>query len=111
MQTMSHDYVILTDKDGQFRTELCDGLVPVESYDYLFYGKRRARFVIAELQHPVRVVLVEEAPPHVRNLVPSKFLPHFPSLQAARDELQQLVSFGKLDARLQRVAGGAETAR
>ncbi len=108
---MSHDYVILTDKDGQFRTELCDGLLPIERYEYLFYGKRRASFVIAELQRPVRVALVEEAPPHVRNLVPSKFLPHFGSLQAARDELQQLVSFGHLDARLQRVDEDRETVR
>lgn len=109
---MARDYVILTDKDGQFHTELCDGLVPVERYDYLFYGKRRARFVIAELQRPVRVALVEETPPHVRNLVPSKFLPHFDSVQAARDELQQLVGFGQLDAQLQRVQEeGTETPR
>lgn len=110
---MATDYVILTDKAGQFRTELCAGLAPVESYDYLFYGKPRARFTIAVLQHPVRVALVEEAAPHVRNLVPSKFLPHFTSLQAARDELQQLVSFGRLDARLQRVetAQAREAAR
>jgi hypothetical protein len=107
---MASDYVILTDKDGQFYTELCNGLVPVERYDYLFYGKRRAHFVIAELQRPVRVALVEVAPPHVRNLVPSKFLPHFGSVQAAR-ELQQLVSFGALDARLQRVADGVEAAQ
>ncbi|MPT10263.1 ferredoxin [Comamonas sp.] len=105
---MQHQYVILTDKDGQFRTELCEGLIPVESYDYLFYGKRRARFVIAGLLHPVRVTLIEETPPFVRNLVPSKFLPCFTSVQAARDELQQLISFGHIDAQLCRVDASAK---
>ncbi|CAM3479282.1 ferredoxin [Paracidovorax anthurii] len=103
---MANEYVILTHKDGQFHTELCEGLVPVEQYDYLFYGKRRARFVIAELLRPVRVALVEEQPPHVRNLVPSKFLPRCDSLEQARHELHQLVAFGKLDVRLARVELG-----
>lgn len=104
---MANDFVILTDKDGQFHTELCDGLVPLEHYDYLFCGRRKARFVIAELLRPVRVPLVEDTPPHVRNLVPSKFLPRFETLDQARAELRQLVSFGNLDVRLQRVQASA----
>lgn len=100
---MAHDYVILTHKDGHFHTEPHPDLLPVEQYDYLFCGKRRARFVIAELLRPVRVALVEDAPPYVRNLVPSKFLPHFDSMEAARAELRQLVAFGTLDVRLDKV--------
>ena len=34
-------YVILTSKPGQFRTEIVDGLRPLEAYDYLFYGQTR----------------------------------------------------------------------
>lgn len=96
-------YVILTNKDGQFRTELCEGLAPAEQHDYFFYGQRRARFVIAQLLRPVKVAIVEEGDPAVRNLVPSKFLPSFETLDAARQELQQLVNFGHLDVRLVRV--------
>lgn len=100
---MPNAYVILTNKDGQFRTELCDGLRPLESHDYFFYGKRRARFVIAELERPVKVAIVDEGEPPMRNLVPSKFLPRFDTLAAARKELAQLVDFGHLDVRLVRV--------
>ena len=42
-------YVILTSKPGQFRTEITEGLKPLEAYDYLFYGEKKAHFVIAEL--------------------------------------------------------------
>ena len=41
-------YVVLTSKPGEFRTEITKGLTPVESYDYIFYGRKRARFTIAE---------------------------------------------------------------
>ena len=81
------------------------------SADRSLKGKLRRRLALLSVRRPVRVALVEVAPPHVRNLVPSKFLPHFGSVQAARDELQQLVSFGALDARLQRVADGVEAAQ
>ena len=56
-------YVILTSKPGQFRTEPVDGVVPVESYDYLFYGRRTTHFVIAELQRETKIRVVEERRP------------------------------------------------
>lgn len=100
---MANTYVILTDKYGHFLTQPCGDLIPMEQYVYFFCGRPLARFTIAELLRPVRVALVEEAPPHVRNLVPSKFLPQFDSVTAARHELRQLVACGTLDARLDRV--------
>jgi len=93
-------YVILTSKPGQFRTELGPELQPVETYDYMFGGRKRAEFVIAKLLREGKVRIVDEAAAPVVNLVPSKFLPRFDSLDRARDELRQLVSFGKLDADL-----------
>ena len=71
---------------------------PVETYDYLFCGRTRAQFVIAELAHEVKIRIVDDASPAV-NLVPSKFLPRFASVEKARAELQQLA--GK-DAQLVR---------
>src|SRR5215212_10706602 len=95
-------YVILTSKPGQFRTELTDGLTPVEAWDYLFCGRTRARFVIAELARETKVRVVDEAPPPVVNLVPTKFLERFDSLEAARRELAHLTTFGaSLQAALQ----------
>lgn len=94
-------YVILTSKLGQYRSEAGPGLVPVEAWDYLFAGKLRARFVIARLEAATRITLIEDEPPHVVNSLPSKFLPRFESVQAARDELAQLTRFAGVDTRLE----------
>jgi hypothetical protein len=87
-------YVILTSKPGQFRTEVTDGLEPLEAYDYLCFGRKRAGFVIARLTTPTRIRIVDETPPPVVNLVPSKFLPKFESIEGARRELQELAQSG-----------------
>lgn len=94
-------YVILTSKPGQFRTEAGPGLRPVEAYDYVFCGRVRAQFVIAVLEQPTRVRVVDETEPVTVNLVPSKFLERFESLTAAQAELQALCSFGAMDTQLQ----------
>ena len=94
-------YVILTSKPGQFRTEAGEGLEPVEAWDYRFAGRLRARFVVARLRAETRITIVEDEPPHVVNRVPSKFLPRFDSVQAARDELRQLTRFAGVDTSLQ----------
>lgn len=95
-------YVILTSKPGQFRTEAGDGLQVLETYDYAFYGRTIAHFVIAELLHPVKVKVIDEAIPETVNYVPSKFLESFGSLDAAREELTRLATFGTMDIVLTR---------
>ena len=90
-------YVILTSKPGQFRTEIGPDLQPVETYDYVFCGRKRAEFVIARLLRDGKIRIVDEAAGPVVNLVPSKFLPKFDSIEKARLELQQLVSFGDME--------------
>ena len=96
-------YVILTSKDGIFRTEADASLRPVETYDYLFYGRRRARFVLAELLAETRVRIVDEILPAQVNVVPTKFLAHFDTLEGARKELTNLTSYGHMDTKLQLV--------
>lgn len=95
-------YVILTSKPGQFRTDVTEGLVPVEAYDYVFHGRTRARFVIAELTKPIKVTVVDEVFPPVVNRVPSKFLPSFESAEAARHELSHLTRYGSVRAELEK---------
>ena len=66
-------FVILTTKPGVFKTEISDGVVPVESYDYIFYGRKRANFTIAELaKDGARITIVEDEPPQIVNSVPSQ---------------------------------------
>lgn len=96
-------YVILTSKPGQFRTELGEGMRRIEAYDYLFCGRRRAQFVIAQIEGEPKVKIIDEAPPAAVNLVPSKFLPRFDSLEKARRELQSLVSCAGIDVSLTRI--------
>jgi ferredoxin len=97
-------YVILTTKPGQFRTEPGDhNIVPRELYDYLFCGRLRARFVIAELNEAsARVRIIDEGDAPLVNNVPAKFLPKFKTLDDARMELDHLARFGDLDVKLVR---------
>jgi hypothetical protein len=97
-------YVILTNKPGAYRTELCDGLESIECYDYLFCGRKRARYVIARLTKPIKVKIVDEAGPEIVNYVPSKFLETFESIELARAQLQALASFGSVDVELRQVS-------
>jgi len=94
---MAAPYVILTSKPGQFRTELTDGLEPLEAYEYLCFGRKRADFVIARLAAPTRIKIVDETPPPAVNFVPSKFLEKFESVEGARRELQELARSGGKD--------------
>lgn len=96
-------FVILTSKPGKFRTELVDGLRACETYDYRFYGTLQSRFVIAELLRPVKLRVIDETPPERISEVPSKFLPQFETLEAARNELRHLTRFGTMDTRLEQV--------
>lgn len=96
-------YVVLTTRPGEFRTEITDGLQAVESYDYIFYGRKRASFTIAELTDEVRVKIVEDEPPQIVNRVPVKLFEKFDSLDDARAELKTLTTFGSMDIKLQKV--------
>ena len=95
-------FVILTSKPGEFRTEPVDGLQPLERYDYVFFGRKRAEFLIARLERDVKIRIVEESGPALVNLVPSKFLPKFTTVEKARAELEQLASQGGSNASLVR---------
>ena len=75
----------------------------VEAYDYAFCGRSRARFVIAQVEGEPKVRIVEESSSPAVNLVPSKFLPRFDSVEKARRELESLVGFGSLDVSLTRL--------
>ncbi|MBR1202765.1 MULTISPECIES: ferredoxin [unclassified Bradyrhizobium] len=96
-------YVILTSKPGQFRTEITDGLRPLAAYDYLFYGIRKATFVIAELVEETKVKVIDEAwSPPIVNEVPSKFLEKFETPERALNELEHLITFGHMDTKLRK---------
>ena len=96
-------YVILSSKAGVYHTSLNDALRPCETYDYLFCGQKKARYVIAELLREGKIRVTDETPPIVTTEVPSKFLPRFPTIEAARNELRQLVRFGTMDAVLEKL--------
>lgn len=95
-------YVILTTKPGQFRTEITEGLTTVEAYDYILFGKRKAQFVIARIEGSPKIKIVEDEPPHVVNLIPSKFLQKYETIGAAHQELLHLAKFSTTDARLEK---------
>lgn len=96
-------YIILTSKLGEYDARPGQGIAPVESYAYFFYGKKKADFTIAEITGDQgRVSIVESGEDGLTNSVPLKFFEHFDSVEAARAELEQLVTFGTIDTRLER---------
>jgi hypothetical protein len=96
-------FVVLTTKPGEFRTEITRGLQPVESYDYIFYGRKRANFTIAELSDEIKIRIVEDEPPQIVNDVPSKLFEHFNTIEEARSELNTLTHYGTMDIKLKKV--------
>ena len=96
-------YVVLTNKPGEFITEITNGLKPIESYDYIFYGRKRANFTIAELLDNVKIRIVEDEAPRSVNNVPSKLFEKFDTLDEARAELHTLTHYGTMDIKLKRV--------
>lgn len=96
-------YVILTSKPGQFRTEITDGVRPMESYDYLFYGSKKAHFVIAELLEDTKIRIIDETwSQPVVNDIPSKLLEKFETPEDAFAELRNLTTFGDMTATLKK---------
>ena len=93
-------FVILTSKPGQYRTVPSADIELLEAWDYLFYGRLQAQFLIGKLLRETKVQVVEEDASGTVNRVPSKFLERFESLEQARNELQHLCQFGALDATL-----------
>ena len=93
-------FVILTSKPGQYHTLPSADIELIEAWDYQFYGRLQAQFVIGELLRETKVQVVEDDESGTVNWVPSKFLERFDSLSQAHAELQHLCNFGSLDAQL-----------
>ncbi|AOB32969.1 hypothetical protein AKI39_22825 [Bordetella sp. H567] len=95
-------YVVLTSKPGLYRSEPTTDVEIVETYDYVFYGRTKAVFQIARVVPGAKVRIVEDAPPHIENLVPVRVMEQFASLPDARRAVGQLANFGTLEATLVR---------
>ena len=95
-------FMILTSKPGQFRTEINTDLRPLDADDYLFYGTKKAEFVIAELLTTQTKIRVVEEGSSIVNDVPSKFFPKFDTPEKAFEELKHLTTFGHMDTALRR---------
>jgi hypothetical protein len=98
-------YIIVTSKPEEYTAEPGSGIAPVETWNYVFYGRVRSVFTIGEVTgDDARVKIVDEADPACVNWVPAKFFGAFDTLDAARHELEELTRFGAIDARLEPAA-------
>ena len=95
-------YVLLGSRPGRYRSEPGEGMSVIEHWDYLFCGRHRASYLIAELRAESRVRVVDEEDPASINLVSTRFLEKFDTLEAARSSLNALARFGQMDIRLER---------
>ncbi len=93
-------YVVLTDKPGEYHTEVDERMEVLERYDYVFCGRTRAQYRIARVLDDGPVRIIEDAEPYAVNRVPAKLLPKFDTLEAARADLHSLCGKGRLDIAL-----------
>lgn len=98
-------YIIVTSKPEEYEADVGAGVRPVETYRYFFYGQHRATFTIGEVvAEDARVQITDAVDPSCVNSVPIKFFGDFDEVEDARGEIEALVRFGAIDARLERVA-------
>lgn len=86
-------YIVLTNKET-FQTILeNDGLKPVETYHFYFFNKLKAKYTIAEvLDENIKIQLFEEYEgKEYVNHIGVKFFERFETLEAAREELDEIV--------------------
>lgn len=86
-------YIVLTNKES-FQTILeNDGLEPIETYDFYFFEKLKAKYTIAKvLKDSFKIQLFEEYEgKEYINHIDVKFFETFPTIEEARDELNEIV--------------------
>jgi hypothetical protein len=87
------NYIVLTNKDT-FQTILKnDGLEPVETYHFYFFNELKAKYTIAKvLDESSKIQLFEkyEGKEYVNNIA-VKFFERFNTIEAAREELNEIV--------------------
>ena len=97
-------FIIITDKPGEYSSEPDANVQPVESWKYIFYGKQRATFTIGEVtSDDARIKIIDAEDTSCINSVPSKFFGDFSDIEAARAEINELIHFSDIDARLEKV--------
>jgi hypothetical protein len=87
------NYIVLTNKDT-FQTILENvGLEPVETYHFYFFNELKAKYTIAKvLDESIKIQLFEnyEGKEYV-NHIAVKFFERFNTIEAAREELNEIV--------------------
>lgn len=94
-------YVVVTSKPGVYKSRLNADAKIIESYDYYFYDRHLATFHLAELLGDGHVEIIEEE--GGINRVPTKFLEAFDTLKEAKAEIDELITFGNLEVRLEKI--------
>ncbi|MFD1705326.1 hypothetical protein ACFSCZ_01000 [Siminovitchia sediminis] len=86
-------YILLTNKEA-FQTNLNnEGLKIVETYNYYFFDKLRAKYTIAKvLDETAKIKLSEEYQgKEYVNYIRVKFFEHFETVEEVREELYEIV--------------------
>jgi hypothetical protein len=87
------NYIVLTNKDT-FQTILeNEGLQVVETYDFYFFEKLKAKYTIAKvIDENIKIQLFEEFEgKEYVNHIAVKFFERFETIEAAREELNEIV--------------------
>ncbi|MGO4886701.1 hypothetical protein ACJ2A9_03000 [Anaerobacillus sp. MEB173] len=99
------NYIILTNKED-YQTDLNNkGLQQIETYNYLFFGKLKAKYTICKvIDDSIKIQLIEEKDGvSYINDIPVKFFEPYENIEQAQDELKELSGPDNDDSKLELV--------
>ena len=98
-------HIIFTNKPDEYSSEPDPSIKILESWRYLFCGRERAVFTIGEVTDAdARIKIIDADDNSCVNSVPNKFFGDFADADAARAEIEELVHFADIDAKLEKVS-------
>ena len=94
-------FIIYSSKPKEYLATPLGNIIPIEIYDYFFYGKIKQTITIGEVKDDEAKIKIQEIEDkNCINIVPTKFFESFVNLEDARSEIKTLISFGSLDTKL-----------
>lgn len=94
-------YALITSKPGEYDAIPDDNVKPVKSFDYFFFNRKRASYLIAEVNSASARVNIQELDEQgTLNSVPIKFFESFDTVDAAVAELNSLAQAGDTEVSL-----------
>lgn len=91
-------YIIFGSKENVYKSIPVDGIDIIEMYHYKFYGKVQLELNIGKVNNiKSKIKVIDCTQKNCVNFISVKFFGNFNSIDAARNEIKTLISYGNLN--------------